>query len=220
MHIQLAWTYYMWRGERDTLRAVLPSLPNVDPGGGGPGAGAEFAFLLLIDRRPDSLLSFLRANPKVLTNPTTYAPRTLVAAWAHLQRGDTAAARSAFDSARVLLDSIARAGSSDWQVRAWRGHALAGLGRHEEALREARWLEQFEASNRVYNYCSYVPVVRAEILVANGDTEVALAAIERLLVGPSGVTVPALRIDPRFDRIRNDPRFQALLVKYRDPIRY
>ena len=220
LRIQLAWTYYMWKGELDTIRAVLRGLPDGDPGGGSPGPGAELAFVLLFDRRPDSVLSLLRANPRILTNPTTYVPRTLLAAWAHRMKGDSAAARAAFDSARALVDSLARGQPSAWVLHAWRGHVLAGLGRHEDALREARWLEQFESSNRVYNYCSYAPVVRAEILVANGDTEVALTAIERLLVGPSGVTVPALRVDPRFDPIRGNPRFQALLKKYRDPISY
>jgi TolB-like protein/Flp pilus assembly protein TadD len=220
LRIQLAWTYYMWKGELDSVRAVLRGLPDGAPEGGDPGAGADLAFVLLFDRRPDSVLSLLRARPGILTDPATYVPRTLLAAWAHRMRGDTAAARAAFDSTMVLLDSVDRAEPHTWQVHAWRGHALAGLGRHEEALREARWLEQFEASSRVYNYCNYAPVVRAEILVADGDTEVALSAIERLLVGPSGVTAPALRIDPRFDPIRSNPRFQALLVRYRDPIRY
>jgi serine/threonine-protein kinase len=218
--IQLAWTYFMWKGEIDTIRAVLRGLPDGDPGGGGPGAGAERAFVLLFDRRPDSVLALLRASPRILTDPTVYAPRTLVAAWAHRMRGDAAAARAAFDSTEVRLDSALHLRPGAWQLHAWRGHVMAGLGRHEDALREARWLEQFEASSRVYNYCSYAPVVRAEILVANGDTVVALSAIDRLLVGPSSVTAEALRLDPRFDPIRSDPRFRALLKKYRDPIRY
>lgn len=44
----------------------------------------------------------------------------------------------------------------------------------------------------------------------------ALDEIERLLDGPSFVTVHTLRLDPRWDPIREYPRFKALLVKCTD----
>ena len=46
---------------------------------------------------------------------------------------------------------------------------------------------------------------------------VALKVLKPELAGPSFVSVHALRLDPRWDPIRNDPRFQALLVKYANP---
>jgi hypothetical protein len=42
----------------------------------------------------------------------------------------------------------------------------------------------------------------------------ALDEIERLLAGPSWLSVHTLRLDPRWDPIRNHPRFTALLKKY------
>ena len=50
-----------------------------------------------------------------------------------------------------------------------------------------------------------------------GDADAATDEIERLLSRPSLVSVHTLRLDPRWDPIRNDPRFQALLVKYAEP---
>jgi hypothetical protein len=45
-----------------------------------------------------------------------------------------------------------------------------------------------------------------------------LDEIERMQVEPSyWATAPALRLDPRWDPIRDHPRFQALLVEYADP---
>ena len=58
---------------------------------------------------------------------------------------------------------------------------------------------------------------RARILAGIGATDAALEEIERLLAGPSPVSVHTLRLDPLYDPIRDDPRFQALLVKYADP---
>ena len=50
-----------------------------------------------------------------------------------------------------------------------------------------------------------------------GDVAAALDEIERLLTQPPDLSVHVLRLDPSWDLIRNDPRFQALLVKYADP---
>lgn len=57
----------------------------------------------------------------------------------------------------------------------------------------------------------------ARMLAGIGDVDAALDEIERLLAGPSDLSVHVLRLDPSWDLIRNDPRFQALLVKYANP---
>lgn len=55
---------------------------------------------------------------------------------------------------------------------------------------------------------------RARILAQAGDADEALDEIERLLARPSWVSIHILRLDPRWDPIRNHPRFQALLRMY------
>ena len=47
-----------------------------------------------------------------------------------------------------------------------------------------------------------------------GDVDAALDEIEQLLAGPGFLSVHMLRLDPRWDPIREHPRFQALLAKY------
>jgi hypothetical protein len=42
----------------------------------------------------------------------------------------------------------------------------------------------------------------------------ALDEIERLLAEPSELTVHTLQLDPRWDPIRENPRFKSLLVMY------
>jgi serine/threonine-protein kinase len=98
----------------------------------------------------------------------------------------------------------------DWRVHEARGLALAGLGRRDEARREARWLQQSLAI-----YGDGFAEERAHILAQAAEPEGALNEIERLLDGYSWtVTVHTLRLDPRWDPIRDHPRFKALLAKY------
>jgi hypothetical protein len=82
------------------------------------------------------------------------------------------------------------------------------------ASREARWLQRSD----VYRTDAYsgpeVAEDRARILAQAGDADAALDEIERLLAGPSWLTVHTLRLDPRWDPIREHPRFKALLAKY------
>ena len=54
---------------------------------------------------------------------------------------------------------------------------------------------------------------RAPILVQTGDADAALDEIERLLVRPSWLSGQALRLDPLWDKIRDNPRFREVLTK-------
>ncbi len=137
------WAYVRWQGRLDTLRAVLSRVPkdaDLTPGG---SRAAQQVRLLHWERHTDSLLQVLTmSRVDVFEELGFYLPASLYAGWAHQLRGDRPAARAAFDSARVLLDSVMRELPDDWRVHAARGLALAGLGGRAAALREARWLQQ------------------------------------------------------------------------------
>jgi len=208
-------TYVLWQGQLDTLRTVLSQVPRDAELGTRGDVAAQRAALLLWERNADSLLQMLQtARVDVFEGQDFFLPTALYAAWAHQLRGDHAAARAAFASAHVRLDSVLRELPDDWRVHAARGLALAGLGRRDAALREARWLRQ----SVVYREDAYkgpsVAEDRARILAQAGEADAALDEIERLLARPSWLSVHTLRLDPRWDPIRNDPRFQALLRRY------
>ncbi len=208
--------YLDWKGELDTLRAVLEQLPPDAAFGGALGtARVQRVVLLLWERNPDSLLAVLgSARDAVFAGQSLFLPTSLYAAWAHELRGDDGAAQAAFDSARVLLDSVLAALPDDWRVHAARGLALAGLGRRQEALREARWLEQSVVYREDAYFGRLVAEERARILAQAGEVDGALDEIEELLAGPGFLSVHMLRLDPRWDPIREHPRFKALLTKY------
>jgi serine/threonine protein kinase/Tfp pilus assembly protein PilF len=209
-----AWTYVRWQGRLDELRNVLSRLPDDARFPFNGSVAAQRAELLLWERNADGLLQMIRSeNPDVFETDLSFIPGAMYMGWAHQLRGDHEAARVAFDAARLRLDSALEEFPDEPSVHAAHGLALACLGRRDEALREARWLQQSDIYRDDAFRGPRLAEDRARILAQIGDDEAALDEIERLLAEPSWLTVHTLRLDPRWDPIRGHPRFKALLAK-------
>ena len=207
--------YVLWLGQLDTLRTVLRALPNDTELGFLGTRAVQQIQLFRWQRQGDSLLHFLKAaRTPVFVSQIEFFPSSLWAAWAHRLRGDTVAAKAAFDSARVLLDSVIADLPHDRRVHAARGLALAGLGRRSEALLEARWLQHSGGYRHDAFEGPRAAEDRARILAQAGETDAALDEIERLLTRPSWFSAQLLRLDPLWDRLRDHPRFIKLMAKH------
>ena len=209
------WTYVRWQGQLDTLRAALSQVPTAAELGPRGTRAALHVQLLHWERNADSLLQVLTmARAPVFEGQDFLLPSSLYAAWAHRLHGDRPAARAAFDSARVLLDSVVRELPDDWRVHAARGLALAGLGRRDETLQETRWLQQSVVYRADAFFGAVCAEARARVLAQVGDADAALDQIDRLLTKPAFFSIHSIQLDPLYDPIRDHPRFKALLAKY------
>jgi len=47
-------------------------------------------------------------------------------------------------------------------------------------------------------------------------TSESVELLDDLLVPPSDVTIPLIKLDPAFNRIRNDPEFMAMMERHRE----
>jgi len=213
--VRRGWAFIRWQGHLGPLRECLDGLPQDADLSGQGKAAAQRAALLLVERNADGLLRLIQAQrAAVFEGQDFFLPAALYTAWACRLRGDRDAAKAAFEAARARLDSALRELPDDWRIHAARGLALAGLGRRDDARGEARWLRE----SVVYRDDALQGAVLAEnlaqILAQAGYADEALDEIERLLSGPSWLSVHLLRLDPRWDPLRNHPRFIALLEKY------
>jgi tetratricopeptide (TPR) repeat protein len=134
----------------------------------------------------------------------------LAIALAHRLAGDSAAAGKAFAAAHVHLASRLEQDSLDDRVHTALGLALAGLGRPEAAVRAAEEGVRLMPMPRD----AWVGARRArdlaEVYAMTGRAERAIEVLGRLLSMPSDLSPALLRIDPAWDPLRTDPRFQAL----------
>jgi len=207
--------FVLWRGQLGPLKEAVGRIPGGADLGSSGTVAAQRAWLLLLGRDPAGLLRMPEiVRPTVFEGQVSYLPSTLYAGWAHQLSGEHAAARVAFDVARVNLDSAVKGLADDWRVHAARGFAVAGLGSLDQAVGEADWLQQSKVYREDAHFGTMAAEARAQILAQAGHADGALDEIERLLAGPSWLSVHTLRLDPRWDPIRNHPRFQALLKRH------
>jgi eukaryotic-like serine/threonine-protein kinase len=161
---------------------------------------------------PDSGKAFLlRQRPEVMEGDTADWGLTLAIAARFLE--DTNRARAYADTARRWLEARRAAQPPDhlpadyWRTGLCLAYALAGLAR--EARRTCDALLEQPSVDVTWRFAELSFYARAAVVL--GDAERALSALERLTTGPGWITPAWLRLDPTFDTLRRNPRFERLV---------
>ena len=90
------------------------------------------------------------------------------------------------------------------------------LGRNAEAIAAARRASEVMSIAKDAYFGGYTLAGLAEVEAHAGAKDDSLKLVEQLLAMPAGevMSVTRLKLDPVWDPLRSDPRFQALLKKY------
>jgi TolB-like protein/Flp pilus assembly protein TadD len=135
----------------------------------------------------------------------------LCLAQAYALKGDAANVRTYAEEARKAVEEQLRASPDDSGRRISLGLALAYLGRKDEAIREGRRGVELVPVSRDAVNGPYNQHQLARIYILSGEPEKALDQLEPLLKIPYFLTPAWLKIDPNFDPLRGNPRFQKLV---------
>ena len=198
---------YLGEGDLARARAVLQSVPSiVEPTALVAFVGWRWDLVWLLDEPQRELL--LRLTPVGFDEDRGAWALCLTQAYA--LRKDVPNVRVYAEEAKKALEEQLRNAPEDAQRHSLLGLALAYLDRKDEAIREGtRGCELLPVTKDALTG-AYLQHQLARIYTLVGEPVKAIDTLEPLLRIPYFLSPGWLRIDPNFDSLRANPRFQKL----------
>ena len=205
-----AWVPADWRADLRPFQAFLAEYTAKDPSAAGELEDINFA---LCERTSEAIERTLKAYPAegAVYNGIKY-PRAywegVVARW----RGEKDNASLAFTDARRQVEEVAQKQPDFPAALSLLGLIDAGLEHKEDAIREARRAcELLPMTADAVDGVAYAANL-AQVYVWTGEKDLALDQLERVERVPNFVSYGFLKLQPIWDPLRGDPRFERIVA--------
>jgi len=218
--IQSGYVDFWWKGDTQLLKSLVDGVPaGVDPDGIVTSCRWDVAML----RRDYAAARTVLQNSSVKQISYTNAgatPKIFFEACVYLAQGDTVNAQKFFELARPAFEASVKEAPASAERHAILGWLYAFMGRKDDAIREGRRAVELLPESKDALDGSILNAYLALIYVRVEEKDLALPLIERLLKTAGAVdsadysiTVNDLKYRWEWDPIRNDPRFQKLIME-------
>jgi serine/threonine-protein kinase len=203
----------MWHGDLDKAQAIIEEASRV-PGLKEELAGEWQSVALLRRDYPEVLRQIEKQEPQVRDDSKEHSALLLSRGQAQVLMGEGDLARRSYEAARVELEKKIAQDPNDAGLHSSLGIAYAGLGRRSDAVREAKLACDLAPATKDAVAALYPLDDLARVYTMVGQPSEAIAVLDDKLSRVGTFTPHLLRLDPTWDPLRSDPRFQALLTKY------
>jgi serine/threonine protein kinase/Tfp pilus assembly protein PilF len=204
-----AFVQEMWKGETTLAKKVIrEARGRLDPQG---RVGAQDWIISLLSHNPREALPFLDSlDSESITASDAVLPKAFLYAVAHESIGDAGQARKEYETALPWLAAEVEKNPSRPLHRSILARAYAGIGRKEDALREANRAVEILPISKDHGRGTSIEIECAAVEARVGETDAAIEHIRHLLSIPCLLSPPLLRIDPRWAPLHADQRFRKL----------
>ena len=198
-------------GIAEKLQTQVP--PGVDPQGVMTFGRVN---LFILQRKFPEALALLERWPEELIHGEGTAPtsKSFLEGILFWMMGDKAKGQAALERARPVAEQAVKESPDDASRRIQLAWILIGTNRKEEGLREGRRAMELQPESEDAFEGPMITATVAQMYAWSGEKDEAFKLLEHCLSVPNGVTIALLKIDPIWDPLRADPRFQALINKY------
>ncbi len=202
-----------WKGDTSKMEKLLAQTPeSLDPDGKITLARSQ---LKLLQRKCDEALLTITKSPHFdFQLDTVRFPKPFLVAQAYSMANDDVEARVSFEEAQHLMEQRVRENPLDASHHALLGQILAGLGRTDDAIREGKRAVELLPESKDALDGPTMTLALAQIYTMVGDFASATPLLEHSLTTPGGITVPLLKLDPIWDPLRANPRFEKMVASF------
>ncbi len=204
-----------WKGDTAAMERLLLQTPeSSDPDGKVTLARFE---LKLLQRKFDEALQAL--NKSARNRFSTWKagvpfPKPFLTAQAYQLANDNGKAYASFKEAQSIIERDVQENPIDASRHVLLGQVFAGLGRNIDAIQEGKRAIDLLPESKDALDGPAITLALARIYAMIGDSDSTLPLLAHSISSPGGITVPVLRLDPAWDRVRRDLRFQKLLTTF------
>ncbi len=194
------------------LRAVLNTIEAEGPASAAEAAVISFE-LALRERDPAAAArAFANIPSESYIRKADYlAPRAWHEGLLAKLRQDAPAAHAAFMAARAETEKLVRTQPQNAKPLSVLALIDAELGDKEKAIREGRTAcDMVPVSKDAFDGVRLITIL-ASIYALTGEKDLALEHLATVSKIPCGPTYGALRLDPEWDSLRGDPRFEKIV---------
>jgi len=219
--IQSGYVDFWWKGDTRSLKSLLSQVPAAtDPDGGITSCRWDAA---MIDRDFGAARMALQtsaANEISYTNAAA-TPKGFFQGCIELAQGNKTQAQRLFELVGPIFEKAVEEAPLNAERHANLGWFYAFAGRKDEAIREGRRAVELKPESKDAFDGAIMNCYLALIYARVGENDLAIPLIERLLKTPGAVdsvdysvTINDLKFRWEWDPLRDDLRFQKLMVQH------